>query len=122
MGIDFGMDKKGRILSIHFTGTLTIKEIIIHWKTLIEKDFIGKQLKGIIVDCRTANIQLEVHEISDLAAFLRSHLSIFESKRFAYVTQSPEQILLPLLLREEDDSYETMPFSTLKAAHDWVLS
>lgn len=122
MGIDFGLDKKGRILSIHFTGTLTMEAIINHWKTLVDQNMVGLQLKGFIVDCRSANLVIDVNEVAGLAAFFRSRLTYFENKRFAYITQSPEQILLPLLLREEDERYETMPFSTLKAAMDWVMS
>lgn len=121
MGIDFGLDKKGKILSLHFTGTITIQEIINHWKALIDQKLIGQQVKGFVIDCRNAGIAMEVNEIEELAAFQQNNLSVFKSKRFAYVTQSPEQILLPLLLREEDKQYETMPFSTLKAAIDWVM-
>jgi hypothetical protein len=122
MGIDFGIDKKGRILSINFTGTLTIQEIINHWSTLVDQNMIGSQIKGFVIDCRNANIRMEIHEVANLAAFHRNHFKYFEYKRFAYITQSPEQILLPLLLREEDDRYETMPFSTMKAAIDWVMN
>jgi len=122
MGIDYGLDKQGRILSINYTGIITFKDLEENWISVINQNLIHENIRGFILDCRNAIMEIELAEISKLSGFFKRNITVFEKKRFAYVTQSPEQIILPLLLQEDDYNYESRPFSTTRAAIEWVLN
>lgn len=122
MSIDLGLDQQGRIISIRYTGVITIQDLENYWIEVIDKDIIDSKIRGFILDCRNTVMNIDVEKISMLSSLFKTHLDIFQEKRFAYVTESPSQIILPLLLQEDDHFYESRPFSTTEAAMAWVLN
>lgn len=122
MKVDLGLDQKGRIISIRYSGEVTLQELKTNWIDVIDQNIIGANIQGFILDCRNSVMNLEIEEISKLSDLFKEHLDIFQKKKFAYVTESPSQIILPLILQENDLLYESKPFSTTEAALDWVLN
>ena len=122
MKADLGIDQLGRIISIRYSGTMTFKDLETNWIDLINQQIVGSDIRGFLLDCRNTIMEITVEEISMLSDFFKRNLSIFQKKKFAYITASPSQIILPLLLQEEDLLYESKPFSTTEAALEWVLN
>ena len=115
------LDKQGRILSMHYTGTISVRDMENFWIEAISKELIKSDVKGFILDCGEAIFEIEEDETSLLTNFFRKNISIFHQKKFAYITKNPNQVIVPILLQEEEDNYESRPFSTKEAALDWLL-
>ncbi|MFA9391052.1 MAG: hypothetical protein ACERKD_14680 [Prolixibacteraceae bacterium] len=122
MQIDWGLDKQGRIISMHYSGVITIKDLKGSWLEVLDQEIIASNIRGFILDCRNTVMEIDVEQISLLSDFFKNNLASFKMKRFAYITRSPNQIILPLLLQEDNYFYESKPFSTFEAAIDWVLN
>ncbi|MDA3928020.1 MAG: hypothetical protein PF541_03620 [Prolixibacteraceae bacterium] len=122
MQIDYGVDKRGRIISMEYIGILSIKDIEKYWKKAIQNNLVHSEIKGFILDCRNAVIEIEEYEAKKLSDFFKKNISLFQFKRFAYLTETPNQIVFPILMQEEDYLYKSRPFSTLEAAVNWLLN
>ena len=122
MKVDLGLDQLGRIVSVQYTGVVTIKDLENNWLEIIRQNIINANIKGFLLDYRNSIMNIDVEEIPILCDLFKKHVAIFEKKKFAYVTASPNQIILPLLLQEEEYYYESRPFSTTEAAISWVLN
>lgn len=122
MGIDMGTEELGKIITIRYSGIITISDIINNWIEVISKKLINEEVQGFILDCRSTDMNLDLEEISVISDLFKSNLHLFNKKRFAYLTSSPNQIILPLLLQEDEHFYESKPFSTKEAAVHWLMN
>lgn len=122
MKVDLGLDQLGRILSIRYSGVITLQELRTIWMDVIDQKMVSSEIQGFILDYRNSVMDIKVEEISTLSEFFKNNLNIFQKKKFAYVTSSPGQIILPIILQEDDFFYESKPFSTTEAALEWVLN
>lgn len=122
MQVDYGLDKQGRVVSFSYNGVVTINDIQKQWSEALDQKLIQNQVLGFIVDCRNAILNFHVDETINLSNFFKKNICYFMNKRFAYITQSPEQVVFPILLQEEATDYEARPFSTPEAALLWILN
>jgi hypothetical protein len=67
-------------------------------------------------------IQSPIDEAYRISTFLTGNIQVFQNKKIAFVTSTPEQIVMPVLIREFDTNYQSRPFSTIEAAESWIDS
>lgn len=111
--------RKGILYKTYF-GSISLGDIITSWLEVINSDILTEKLHGFVLDYRKAHFDFHHSRHVEIADFYRQHPTVFEGKRIAYVTSSPDDIVFPILIQIQDDGYESMPFSTIEAAVEWV--
>ncbi len=109
------------ILFKTYYGLISIEDIESSWEYAFKKGLIHKEIKGFILDYRESGFNITPNQSSAIADFYKKHIDIFGGYRIAVLTENPKDIVIPTLVEMQDEGYSSKPFSTLKAAIDWVL-
>ena len=120
--IKYRFDESTGIMYKYYSGTITLNDIISSWDDAISEKIIPENTKGFILDYTKANLDIEVDKANEVANYYRRHLDIFRGKKIAIITQTPSDIVIPIMVEKKDSGYSSHPFYTLEAAIDWVLS
>lgn len=118
---EFKFDPDTGILYKYYFGTITIADIQSSWEYAIENNLIPSDTRGFILDYRNATLRFPEFEYSKIPNFYRQHPEIFNGYKIAIITENPQDIVIPVLVKEMDDGYLSSPFSTLEAAIQWIL-
>lgn len=118
----YEFDSNSGILFKYYYGLITFEDIAISWEFAISNNIIPKNTKGFILDYRNASFNIDVSEYNKIPAFYKQYSSIFYGYKIAILTESPKDIVIPILVKEKDDGYESRPFTTLEAAIKWILA
>ncbi|MGO4819132.1 hypothetical protein [Flavobacterium sp. W22_SRS_FP1] len=57
-----------------------------------------------------------------ISDFYKKHIDVFKNYKIAVVTEGPSDVMIPLLVKAQDQGYKSKAFSTVEAAIKWVLS
>jgi hypothetical protein len=117
----YQFDKDSGILYKFYYGVITLEDIYTSWDYAIANDQIPSETKGFILDYRKASLDIEIFEYSKIADYYRMHIEIFKDKKIAIVTESVQDIVIPILVETKDQGYKSRPFSKLEPAIKWVL-
>ena len=118
----YQFDDSTGIMYKYYFGTITLDDIFSSWDEAISKKIIPGNVKGFILDYTKANFNIEVSEVDKIPEYYKKHLEIFGNKKIAIITQTPEDIVFPILVEKKDSGYSSHPFYTHEAALEWVLS
>lgn len=117
----FRYEYKDCIVFKSYFGFITVNDVKKSWLDAMEKNLFPADTIGFILDYRSAHFDIEPGQYIEIPEFYRQNPSVFEHKRIAIVTENPEDIVYPMLIRLHDRGYESRPFSTMDAAIQWVL-
>lgn len=109
------------ILFRQFVGKIEKQDIYESWKQLIDNDIINQNLKGIVNNLNGCDFMINIDEFNFLMNFLNQHDNIKKLK-IAVVTDSPQKIIFPMLGEKQEKELNIKPFSSNKAAEEWILS
>lgn len=115
-------DETTGILYKYYYGSITLGDINSSWDHAIANNIIPPDTKGFVLDYRNASFEIEVRKSYKIGEYYRQHLDIFGNKKIAILTDSPKDIVIPILVEKKDDGYSSHPFTTLEGAVSWVLS
>lgn len=110
------------ILFKTYYGLISIEDIESSWEDAFKNDVIPKENKGFVLDYRESSFNINPNQFSAIADFYKKHIDQFGNRKIAILTESPKDIVIPMLVETKDEGYSSKPFSTLQAAIDWVLS
>ena len=117
----FTYNEATRIFKKNYLGNVTLKKITDSWNELIEKEAIPNETVGFILDYRKAHFNIPLRELKGIGEYYRRNIKTFEGKKIAILTEKANDIVVPVIVQKDDDGYVSMPFSTLKAAEQWIL-
>ena len=120
--VKYRFDGSTGIMYKYYFGTITLNDIISSWDNAISEKIIPENTKGFILDYTKANLDIEVSKADSVADYYRQHLDIFGGKKIAIITQTPTDIVVPIMVEKKDSGYSSHPFYTVEAAIEWVLS
>lgn len=115
-------DDKLCILFKYYWGEISLRDISASWNEIISNRLIPENTRGFILDYRNAHFNVNLEEYEAIPDFYRQHAVVFGGYRIAILTESPQDIVIPVLVHEKDYGYESQPFSTIEAAIHWVLA
>lgn len=118
----YEFDAEFEILFKNYHGNISIEDIIDSWDYALAYNIIPKNNKGFILDYRDASFSFDTSDYEKIPQYYRQHPDIFRNHKIAIVTENPKDIVIPILVRRQDDGYESKPFSTLGAAIEWILT
>jgi len=121
MEITFNFDKVHKILYKRYSGEITYTDFESSWMEVIRQSNAHFEARGFLLDYRRADMTTLTNEVNKIAEFFHSHLSLFGSKKIAFIASTPEQIVIPMLLHEYDLNYQSRSFSTVEAAEKWII-
>ncbi|MEN8121119.1 MAG: hypothetical protein ABFS35_12260 [Bacteroidota bacterium] len=96
------------------------------------KDFINAKIEqskndnydpkhNVLIDFRNSILKIEEKEISELINYPKKHKEFFGERKVAYLTDSPNQVAIGMLINLENDlPVDIKIFSTLKLAIKWI--
>jgi len=122
MNFEFGFDNSRMIFYKYYSGDISYNDFELSWLYIINNQIIPNETRGILLDYRQAMIKSPIDEAFRISSFFSGNIQIFRDKKIAFVTATPEQIVLPVLVREYDSNYQSRPFSTIEAAENWIIS
>jgi len=114
------IEYKDRILYRYYIGLISIEDIKNSWLTAIEQNLIPSETIGFIQDYRLAHFNFDPGRCIEIADFYQSLPEVFGKKRIATITEHPDDMVYPMLIQLQDKGYESMPFSTMTAAVQWI--
>ena len=109
------------ILFRQFVGKIEKQDIYESWKQLIDNKIISEDLKGIVNNLNGCDFMINIDEFNFLLEFLNQHDNI-KNLKIAVVTDSPQKIIFPMLGEKQEKELNIKPFSSNKAAEEWILS
>jgi hypothetical protein len=118
----YTFDDESGILYKNYFGDITIEDIIASWEDAFEHHRIPKNTHRFILDYRQASIRIKSTKHTEISDFYKQHPEFFKNARIAVVTHDPKDTVVTILVHEKDDGYYSLPFSTVEAAREWVLS
>jgi hypothetical protein len=118
----YHFDSSSGILFKYYYGLISIEDIESSWEFAFENGIINKDIRGFILDYRNSNFNIKIEKYVEIANFYKKHLEIFGNFKIAILTEEPRDIVIPMLVKTEDEGYSSRPFSTLESAIEWVLS
>ncbi|WP_163323286.1 hypothetical protein [Draconibacterium mangrovi] len=117
----FKYEYKDCIVFKSYFGLITVEDVKNSWLEAISNNLFPEETIGFILDYREAHFDIEPGRHNEIPAFYWQHPGVFENKRIAIITENPEDIVYPMLIRLQDRGYESRPFSTMDAAIRWIL-
>lgn len=108
------------ILIRDFKGKVNVEEIIKSWTYLLENEMISSKTKGVINNLIGSQLDMNMESFKTLISFLRENDQINRLK-LAVLCDNPETIVFPILGQHREHDLSIRPFSTEKAALDWIL-
>jgi hypothetical protein len=118
----YRFDSSLGILFKYYYGNIDLSDIISSWEYAFENNLIPKETKGFILDYRKATFKIEIEKHTSIADFYKNHIDVFGDFKIAILTEEPRDVVIPVLVKSQDEGYFSRPFSTLEAAIVWVLS
>jgi hypothetical protein len=120
MNFKFCFDNSRLIFYKYYSGVISFSDFVSSWQYIISNNFFPGEARGILLDYRNAMISSPIDEASRISDFFAGNTQVFQNKKIAFVTSTPEQIVIPMLIREYDFNYHSRPFSTIEAAESWI--
>lgn len=108
------------ILIRRFIGKVGIKDIINSWEYLNKNKLINDKIKGVINVLSGCELIFNMENFNDLLNYLKKHDYIKKIK-LAVISDSPKTIIFPFIGEEQERELKIKPFSTMKAAVNWIL-
>lgn len=108
------------ILIREFTGEISVDDNIDSWKYIEENKMINYQTKGIITILSECDLMMNLSSFDRLIAFLKQQ-QFLKGIKLAVVCDNPKTIIYPILGENKHSILKIKPFSTLKAAVEWIM-
>ncbi|NOR88232.1 MAG: hypothetical protein GQ527_11535 [Bacteroidales bacterium] len=102
-----------------FYGDITIKELKLSLKYMIDNKLITQNQKGVISDFSDAKFLVNGKDLLLLKDLYLKHYGILGGLRFAQVITTPK-IAETMLFKIKNSDVMTQSFSTMKAARKWI--
>lgn len=107
------------ILIRKFEGKVDVNNIIDSWEYLIKNKMINEKIKGVINELSYCELDMDMGRFETLMAYLKKQ-DCFKGIKLAVVCDSPKIIIFPILGEKQVSEFKIKPFTTMKAAVDWV--
>jgi hypothetical protein len=118
---NYAFDEKNGILFKKYFGNISVDDIKASWLYAFENHVIPPNTKGFLLDYREASFALSPDENKEISGFYKQHIQFFRDCKVAIVTEKPKDIVIPILVKQNDDGYKSEPFYTIKSAVEWIL-
>jgi len=118
---EYVFDEKTGILFKNYFGIISIEDIRSSWIYAFENHIIPTNTKGFILDYRKATFEMTLDEHLEISKFYQQYIHVFRNFKIAILTLNHKDIVIPILVKQEDNGYQSEPFSTLDAAIKWIL-
>ncbi|QIA09007.1 hypothetical protein [Draconibacterium halophilum] len=116
----FKYEYKDRIVFKYYFGLVTVEDVRESWLSAINQNLFPDDVIGFVLDYRKAKFDIAPGRHNEIPEFYHQHPEVFEGTRVAIVTVRPEDVVYPMLIRMKDKGYQSIPFSTIEAAINWV--
>jgi hypothetical protein len=118
---DYKFDSSTHVFYKYYYGSINVDDICSSWECLIERNLIPENVAGFILDYSLASFNVAASEHAVIPEFYRKHLDVFGNLKIAIITQTPRDIVIPILIEKKDNGYFSKPFYTIQAALKWIL-
>lgn len=119
-GIKCHYDPETAIFYKHYSGNILLKDILDSWNEILKNNLVPKDTRRFIIDYTKANIIAPPEASRSIAAFYSTHPETFTGARIALIMQTPDLVVFPILVNEEQSIAQFSPFYTTKAAVRWL--
>ncbi|MFZ5942410.1 MAG: hypothetical protein ACOYXB_17720 [Bacteroidota bacterium] len=109
------------ILIRDFTGKVDVDQIIASWEYLMENRMLGENIRGVINNLSTCELEMNMESFKKLIAYLGTHQE-FSRIKLAVITANPKVVVFPALGENIRKNLSIRPFSTEEAAVFWIVS
>jgi hypothetical protein len=109
-----------KILVREARGRVTFSEIYNSWQDMITSGVLNASLIGIINDFRELELDASINDVNKILKLIDDNYDIFKNIKIAVVVDSYKNIVFPMMVEKISKRAAIKPFSTLKAAEDWV--
>ena len=118
--IQFSIIPGKQIIIKEYVGDIGLEHIFKSWEIALEASFWDQNITNFILDYRRGHFNFPVGDLNKVAAFYQKHISLFGGKKIAFISEKPEEIVVPIIFGSKDKGYVTRTFSTYEGALNWV--
>jgi len=104
-----------------YRGEISLEDVFDSWLYIIEQNKIPAKTEGVILDYRLASFTLGVNDYKKIISFYSEHQEFFSGLKMAFVSNYPYNIAIAILLARADERFVIRPFTTFKAAIEWLV-
>ena len=109
------------ILIREFSGKVSGEDILNSWKAVVKTDTITNSTLGIINDLSRSQLTMNMDGFKMVMDLIKSH-EVLRKLKLAVLTNSPDNIVFPMLGEHTESTLRIKPFATEEAAITWILS
>jgi len=106
--IDF-LDHK--ILYREFTEDVSVEDLLISFKEILDKDMLIGKTCGVLTDLRGVKFEINPSVFKQVSSFLKSYPELY-SYKLAVITKTPKQVVMVILANNVSSKLNAKPFST----------
>ena len=116
------ISKEQRLIVEYHAGDITVNDFIDSRK-IISSDGEYNPNFDLIMDYREANMVVDKIDVDLFVDFFRKYSSILGSRKSAYLTTAPKQVVITTLFSSAISDLDVRPktFSTLKGVVNWIV-
>lgn len=112
--------ENGTILLRTIRGRGSFVKVMQSWEEVVSNAWMNSTIKGVLGDYREAELQMNLDDLNELANFFKGHMEVFQGVKFAFVTDNPNDIVIPLYAEGKYPEFKIHAFSSLKPAISWI--
>ena len=110
-----------RIFYKNYYGEISFEDLVASWEEVINQKLIPDNVKRFVINYKEATILFPPKHTKDIANFYNLHNDIFAQSKIAMVMETPNQVVFPQLIQEEDINFTVRTFYTSEAAVEWLM-
>jgi len=113
------IEVKDRIILRYFKGDVYLQDIIDSWDDVFAQFEDLSKYKGVITDFLEAKLHHEDNNMNILIDYMKGYIERMDDMKIAVVMDSPH-VTNTIMLGQKMKHLQIRPFTTRKAAVDWV--
>ncbi|MFC2115022.1 hypothetical protein ACFLTU_01005 [Bacteroidota bacterium] len=122
MGHEIKYSDDSKILVRNFQGQVSFEEVMESWTNIVDNEMLLPPVVGVLNDFTDAYLQMNQENLEQMMSYFKKHNKVFQRLRLAMVTVTPENIVIPILARNNFPQFMIQAFSTVEAAENWIRS
>jgi hypothetical protein len=111
--------ERGEYVFRSFHGDINTEDIMDSFVYILNNNMISKACLGILTDLHDSNMNMDMQTFKSLLIYIKSSPKLTGLK-IAVVVDSADKIVFPMMASNEP-GIMVQPFSTIKAAEDWIV-
>jgi len=115
------IDFPDEIIIRKFEGVIQPEDVLLSWENIKSSPLLTTSTKGIISDLSKCDFRMDLNGFQKIINYLKNQ-EYLKPIKLAVITDSPKDIVFPMIGESTVKSLQIKPFNTESAATRWIMN